>query len=150
MASFFNRPWGWVTAAPLLCALHCAATPLLVLAVPAFSPWKTLEAGLLVVTAVLAATALTVGHRRHGRPGAAVVVVGGLILWALSLAHALAPVPEEVTTVTAALLVAAGLVWNSRRLCAAPDPPCACPACDQESEARPAPAAGGAPVRRHP
>lgn len=108
--------------APLLCAVHCAAAPLLVLVAPAVVENPAVEFGLLAATVILAGVALSLGVGRH-RNAAPVLPVGvGILAWWASLSHVFHPVPEELTTSLAALVVAGGLLWNARLQCLTADP----------------------------
>jgi hypothetical protein len=118
MTRFFQHPWGWATVAPLACAVHCAVTPVLVIAAPSLAPGSTVEWVLLAVALVVGLAALASGVRAHEDLRPVVPVVLGLGLWTLSLLHLFRPVPEELTTVIATLIVAGGLLWNSRLHCA--------------------------------
>jgi hypothetical protein len=138
MLRFLRHPWAWTSLAPAACAVHCVATPLVVVAVPAFQPLESVEWALLGLTAILVSVAGTAGVQNHGRSAPVLILLLGLGIWTLSLAGAFHPVPEDVTTVAAALTVATGLLWNSRLHCTASEK--ACPACASDpaaaSEAR--------------
>ncbi len=131
ISSIFRHPWGWASFAPILCAIHCAATPLVVLALPAFAFGETVERLLFGLTLVLAATALRVGLGSHGKLKVLIPVSLGLAAWAASLWGAFLPIPEAITTLPAALVVAGGLVWNSREQCG--DPSVRCSGCEMEA-----------------
>lgn len=118
MRSLFPHPWGWASVAPVACAIHCAATPLLIAVAPAFAVGEAAEWTLFGLSVVVVAWALSSGLRRHRNLRPALVIGLGLAAWAASLLHAFHPIPEEVTTVIAALTVAAGLIWNARLDCA--------------------------------
>lgn len=129
MKRLFQHPWGWATVAPLLCAVHCAATPILVVFAPSVVPGPTAEWTLLGVTIVIAAAALGSALRAHGQWHPFALIGAGLAVWTLSLAHAFHPIPEDLTTVLATLVVAGGLIWNSRLHCRIAAVPC--PACTE-------------------
>jgi hypothetical protein len=134
MTRFFRHPWGWATVAPLACAIHCAVTPVLVIAAPNLVPGTTVEWALLSIAVVVGLAALSSGVRAHEDLRPAVPVVLGLGLWTLSLLHLFHPAPEDLTTVAATLIVAGGLLWNSRLHCARRDLVCqACAVADAES-----------------
>lgn len=138
MRKYFPHPWGWASLAPLVCAVHCAATPILIVVAPALAPGERTEMWLLGATVLLASGAIAAGVRRHGRIAPALPVVAGTFAWTASLLHLFHPVPEEVTTVAATLVVAAGLTWNARVRCAAgaaDEGPC--PACAGETAPTP-------------
>lgn len=149
MKDFFGRPWGWVAAAPALCAVHCAATPLLLLAVPTLALWRGVELTLLAVTMALAVAALTVGYRRHRRIPPIVAAGAGLAIWGASAGHLIHRAPEEVTTMAGALLVAGALLRNSQLLCRSREPACGCVACE-DTAAADAPLSATDPAGRLP
>lgn len=128
-------PLGWTTVAPLLCAIHCAATPVLVAIAPTISKNHVVEVWLLGLSVILAAGALIVSVRRHGRSIVWVPVGLGLIFWAASLAGFFEPVPETWTTPASSLTVAGGLIWNSRFLSLREKHGCHCPVCEDSVEA---------------
>jgi hypothetical protein len=107
-----GRSWAWT--APVLCAIHCAAAPLLVGLLPALALTSTAEwvlmGGSLVLATVVVGSAVRV-HRQRWVP---VVAAVGFVVWALSLADVFEPVPEVATTVLGASLVAGALLWNAR------------------------------------
>jgi hypothetical protein len=115
----FPHPWGWASLAPLLCAVHCAVTPILVVLAPTLAPGETIEWVLLGLTVILGAWAIASGLKRHGRFGPAFPITLGILAWGASLMHIFHPIPEEATTIVASLTVAMGLVWNARIHCAA-------------------------------
>jgi hypothetical protein len=144
MRRFFPHPWGWASAAPLLCAAHCALTPLLVVAAPTLAPGETVEFVLYGGTILLASWALAKGLRQHGDLRPVLPIALGLVAWGASLLHVFHPIPEEATTVVAALVVAGGLVWNARLHCAVDaETACGCDTCETE----PATARTGARAR---
>ena len=129
MKRLFQHPWGWATVAPLLCAVHCATTPVLVVFAPSVVPGPAAEWTLLGITVVVATAALGSALRAHGQWHPFALIAGGLVVWTLSLAHAVHPIPEDLTTVLATLVVAGGLIWNSRFHCRTTGVPC--PACSE-------------------
>jgi hypothetical protein len=138
MTRIFRHPWGWATVAPLACAVHCAVTPVLVITAPNLVPGSSVEWFLLSIAFVVGLAALASGVRAHEDLRPAIPVVLGLGLWAISLMHLFHPIPEELTTVIATLIVAGGLFWNSRLHCAQRDRVCeACAVADAEGESIP-------------
>lgn len=128
---------GWATTAPLLCAIHCAATPLLVVVAPALSESFLLEIVLFGASLVLSVVSLGTGIRNHGRSIAWAPVALGLVAWAASLLEVFVPLaPESVTTLLASLTVAGGLLWNARFLSAEKRAGCHCTACDETTVER--------------
>jgi hypothetical protein len=91
-------PHAWAIAAPLLCAVHCAATPLFVLFLPALALTHGQEAVLLGLSAVVALMALVPGIRVHGRPEVFIPLALGVFVWGAALAHWLHPIPEPVAS----------------------------------------------------
>ena len=146
MREFLGRPWGWAAAVPALCAVHCAVTPLLLLAVPTLALWRGMELALLGVSVMLAAVALGVGFRRHGRRAPLAVAGGGLVVWVVSASHLLHVVPELVTSMGGALVVAGALLWNSQLLCRSQVPACGCVVCEDEPDSVTARDAGPSPA----
>jgi hypothetical protein len=131
MAPIFRHPWGWTTIAPLTCAVHCVATPILLVVAPALAVSAPLEWSFLGATVLVAVVALAFGLRTHGDPWPVLPISLGITLWMGSLLHFFHPLPEELTTTMAALTAAAGLVWNSRLHCAAGN--ASCEACHEEA-----------------
>jgi len=109
-----RNPDAWALAAPVLCAVHCAATPLLVLFLPALALTPAAEAWLLGFSAVVATLALAPGIRLHGRPEVFAPVVLGVMIWGGALAHWLHPIPEPLASSVGALAIAGGIFWNAR------------------------------------
>jgi len=119
LSRYFDHPWGWTTLAPIACAAHCLATPVLAVSAPALFSSATLEWGFLSATVLLAAAAFGSGIRTHGDLRPLLPLLVGIAMWSASLAGAFAPVAEEVTTMAASLTAAVGMVWNSRLHCVA-------------------------------
>lgn len=119
----------WSAIAPLLCAIHCAAAPLLVVAAPGFARIAKLEWPMMGMALALGGWALARGYGVHHRPGPWRVFGLGLVLWVASLLGWLEPLPEEVTTVVGSLVVAASLFWNARLVHRSSCRTCGCPAC---------------------
>jgi hypothetical protein len=132
MTRLFQHPWGWTSVAPILCAIHCLAAPILVAFAPAFAPGEAAEWALLGITVVLVAAAGVAAFRGHRTVTPFVVIGVGLLGWGGSLLHVFHPVPESATTVAAALTVALGLLWNSRLHCGTSTAPCS--ACELEAQ----------------
>ncbi|CAN5743317.1 hypothetical protein BH23GEM11_BH23GEM11_15100 [soil metagenome] len=131
MRRFFPHPWGWASAAPILCAIHCALTPILVVVAPAFALGETVEFALLGIAIAAAWWAMSRGLRQHGDVRPIVPIVVGLVAWGASLLHVFHPVPEEPTTILATLVVAGGLIWNARLHCGTnAETPCAHEGCE--------------------
>ncbi len=95
------------------CGVHCALTPLLVLAAPALALSEEIERVVWAGTVVLGGLMLILGPARRN---AAVVLAfaAGSALWAGSLAGWLEPLPETLTTAVGSLILAAALLWSAR------------------------------------
>jgi len=120
----FRHPFGWAAAAPAACAVHCAAMPIVAVAAPSMVSGGGIEWGLLGLTLVFSAVALTFGVRTHGSLSPLAPVAIGVVIWggALFFLH---HIPAfEFTTMAASILVASGLLWNSRMCCVSKEAGC--------------------------
>ncbi|MDE2982466.1 MAG: MerC family mercury resistance protein [Gemmatimonadota bacterium] len=108
------------------CGLHCALTPLLVVAAPVLALSEGVERVLWSGTVLLGAMMLFMGPARRN---AALILTffGGAVLWVASLAGWLDPLPENLTSAAGSLTLAGALV-QSARVCQAG----ACSACVDE------------------
>lgn len=106
-------------AASVVCAVHCAALPLLAAFAAVDGHWHNpwLEGGLVGLAAVIGYLTLGSGYRRHGRPAPLVLLTAGLAV--LVGGHWFVPheAAAPVSVAGAALLVAAQ--WLNRT-CPAP------------------------------
>lgn len=104
----------WTALAPLACAMHCAATPVLAAALPVFATTSGVEWGFLGATVLFGG--ITVPRHRHTsrdlRPAGLLLL--GVALWVASLLRVLDPLPQDLTTAFASLAAAAGLFWLAR------------------------------------
>jgi len=141
LSRYFDHPWGWTTLAPIACAAHCLATPVLAVSAPVLFSSPALEWGFLSATVLLAAAAFGSGIGTHGDIRPLLPLVVGIAVWSASLAGAFAPITEELTTMAASLTAAFGMLWNSRLHCASTRTECH--ACQAEL-------ADGAEVARSP
>lgn len=116
-------------AAPLLCAIHCAATPLLVALLPAVAVSHSLEWWFFLASIPLIGWSLVTGFRVHGDVRPAMLVGVGLIFWGGMLAHLIPSVTSEWPVVAAALTTVLGLIWNARRRHLVESNPCPCASC---------------------
>ncbi len=116
-------------AAPLLCAVHCVATPVLVAVLPAFAMGHTAELVIFGVSVVLVGWATLSGSRVHRQAGPALVVSLGMSAWGGMLLGALPSIGGELGIALAALLTAGGLVWNARLRHVTAEGGCACTSC---------------------
>ncbi len=122
----------WTAFAPLLCAVHCALTPFLVMAMPTLFATTKVDWGFLAVTVVLSGSPVVAGLRKHRRILPAALIGGGCLLWAVSLLRIVQSVPENLSTPIAAMAVALGLLWNARLPGAIVMSDCTCSACRVE------------------
>jgi hypothetical protein len=99
---------------PLLCVVHCLATPLLVLVAPMVAESKPLEWAGLVLAAGVCAYTVTAGVRSHGQRIVWVPVAFGLLIWTIGLLGGAPAGAEWLTTLVGAGAVAGGLVWEAR------------------------------------
>ncbi len=113
---------GWASIPPILCAAHCALTPVLaVTAAPWLAAGESMEWVLLGGTALIAGGALRLGWPRH-RSRLVLLLVGlALVSWGVSLAGGFEPLNEEAATALSALLLAGALLWNARLQCRKPN-----------------------------
>lgn len=109
-----GRGTRWTALAPLACAVHCAATPLLAAALPVLAATSGVEWGFLGATVLFGG--ITVPRHRHAssdlRPAGLLLL--GVALWVASLLRFLDPLPQDLTTAFASLAAAAGLFWLAR------------------------------------
>lgn len=113
----FQHPWGWTAAAPVACAVHCALMPIAAFAAPSVVTGGGVEWGLLTVTLLVSVYALTLGAKTHGSLVPLAPVGLGLTIWVASLLFSDRVPAAEFTTMAASILVASGLLWNSRLSC---------------------------------
>jgi hypothetical protein len=119
---------------PVLCALHCAAAPLLVGLLPALALSGTMEWLLMGASLLIASVVAVAGLRVHREWLIAGVLAVGFGVWGFSLAGAFEPLPEVGTTIVGSLTVAGALFWNARRSMRVRGRACGCPGC-AEAEA---------------
>lgn len=105
----------------LLCALHCAAIPLLIAAVPGIGlglfASEGFELGFVVFASVLAFSSLWIGYRRHRSfRGWLFLVPGMAALWAAVLYQPLheSVVAHAVTMAVGGTLIAVAHILNLR------------------------------------
>jgi len=115
--------------AAALCCLHCALTPVLVVAAPALAVSGSVERAAWAGTVLLGAVMLLLGPARKS---ATVILtfVGGAAFWAASLAGWLEPLPEVVTSSAGSLTLAGAMVLSARACHAT-----SCSACADEEQA---------------
>lgn len=107
-------PHAWAMAAPILCAIHCAATPLLVLFLPSLALTHGQEAVLLGFSAFAGLASLVPGVRLHGRMEVFLPLALGVFTWGAALAHWLHGIPEPVASSAGAFAIAGAIFWNAR------------------------------------
>jgi len=117
--------WGWLV--PMVCAVHCVAAPVLLVVAPAFASSTLVEGVLMAAAFFFAVVIVMAGVQVHGRAVVWIPISLGSLLWVAELAEAPISAPGTVLTVAGSLLLAGGLVWNSR-LRAKARPACDCPA----------------------
>ena len=108
------------------CGVHCALTPVLVLAAPVLALSEGVEVGAGIATIALGAVLLLLGPGR-AHPTIVGTFVGGASLWAASAAGWLEPVPEPLTAAAGSLTLA-GALFRSTRVCHVAE----CAACAEE------------------
>lgn len=122
-----NLPHLAAHAAPLACAVHCLAAPLLAATVPLLAAdgaeWAFHAAGAIPALALAGGA-----FRFHRHPGPPLAALAAVAAWTLSLAGAFAPLPEEATTAAACTALAAASVWGARLRHRAACDDCGCPA----------------------
>lgn len=101
------------------CGVHCALTPLLIVAMPALALSESVERGAFAVTLVLGASMLALGPAR-GYATIVLAFAAGAVIWATSLAGALEPLPESLTSAVGSLVLA-GALFRSVRVCQTDD-----------------------------
>jgi hypothetical protein len=118
----------WAAAVPLLCAVHCIASPVLVMAAPALALGHGGEAVVQAASAVLAALMAWSGIRAHGRLAVLAPMLAGLVLWGAPALVGWTSVAETAAHAAGGLLLAGGMIWSARLRHRAACHHCACPA----------------------
>ncbi len=114
--------------AAALCGLHCALTPVLVVAAPALALSEGVERAAWAGTVLLGAVILLMGPARKSTL-VTLTFAAGATLWAASLAGWLEPLPETVTSSAGSLTIAGAMVLSAR-LCHA----ASCAVCAEEEQ----------------
>jgi hypothetical protein len=104
----------WSVAAPLVCAVHCLVTPVVVVVLPVARVADGADGWLFAGTAIVAVAAGHAGARRHRCGWVWVPLLAGLATWAAALTGLGPPAGESWVVTAGALSVAVGLVWNLR------------------------------------
>jgi len=123
----------WAAAAPVLCAAHCIATPLLVLLSPTFHMTPAVEYAVMGAAALLAIAFLAWGVAAHGRAVVWIPVIAGLVVWIggeATFGHSAGGLWLHVA---GSILLAGGLIWNAFLRHEATCRDCGCPAHEEES-----------------
>lgn len=110
-----SGPARGAAVAASLCAIHCAATPLLVTAAPFLALAESTEWWALAITVTLGAGVTLAGPGRS-HTGVLALLSLGAAVWAASLLGAFEPLPETATSPVGSLLFAAGML-RSARIC---------------------------------
>jgi len=110
-----GRAAPWAAAAPLLCAAHCVATPVLLVVAPSLAVNQTLEYLLMAVAAVVSLAVGLWGFRHHGEALIWIPIVSGLLFWVLG-SRSGSGAEERLLTGAGGILLAAGLIWSARLL----------------------------------
>lgn len=118
----------WAAALPMLCAVHCVATPLLVMAAPALALGHGTETVVQAVSAVLAAVMAWSGIRAHGRLAVLAPMLAGLLLWAAPALAGWTGAAETLAHAAGGVLLAGGMMWSARLRHRAACHYCGCPA----------------------
>jgi hypothetical protein len=116
----------WATAAPLLCAAHCAAMPLVVAFAPRLAAFQEHERAVMGAALLLAVLTTVLGVRVHRRAAPLLVAGAGALAWLATFLGS--SLPEEALTIAASLLMAAGTMWSARLRHRATCPRCGCAA----------------------
>lgn len=128
VSSRVRQPAFWAAAAPLLCAVHCAAAPVLVAVLPSLGVSEGVERVLMALSAALAAGFAISGIRSHGRAVVLLPLAAGLLLWVTGSLDLLPVLPEAVAHAAGGALMAAGMLWNANLRHRAACRGCGCPA----------------------
>ena len=102
-----------VACAAAWCSLHCALTPVLVMAAPSLALSEGVERVLWVGTVLSGAAMVILGPARR-KAAVVLTFAGGAVLWAASLAGLLEPLPETATSAAGSMGLAGALVLSAR------------------------------------
>jgi hypothetical protein len=104
----------WSALAPLACAVHCGATPILAATLPVLAAAPGVEWGFLGATLLFGGIAFPRHPHVHRDLRPVSLLLFGIALWTASLLQLLGPLPQDFTTACASLAAAVGLFWLSR------------------------------------
>lgn len=102
-----------VACAAIWCGLHCALTPVLVVVAPALALSEGVERAVWAGTVLIGAAMIVLGPARK-KAAVVFTFAGGAVFWAASLAGALEPLPETLTSAVGSLTLAGALVQSAR------------------------------------
>ena len=104
----------------MICAVHCAALPVVLVLAPAFGAWfgsPTFEVGFIAFASVLGLTSLILGYRQHHVHRALLLLLPGItLLWSAVLIDVLhaSPIVHAVAMASGGMLLATAHVVNLR------------------------------------
>ncbi len=104
----------------MLCAIHCAALPLVLVIAPAFGAWfgsATFEYGFIAFASVLGLTSLVLGYRQHRVGRALLCLLPGIaLLWSAVLIEPLHEnaIAHAVAMACGGTLIATAHILNLR------------------------------------
>jgi hypothetical protein len=124
-ASSADRAERWVALGSAACAVHCAASPALVMLLPLLAWGEVVERGLILLLIPLAAWVMWRGLRRHGQWGPALAVAAGIMFWLVSLPEVHSGVQQALIVGGGGAFTFGGLQWSQRLT-----RPCACVSCE--------------------
>jgi hypothetical protein len=114
----------WVGWASAVCAVHCLASPLLVLTLPMWAAVEAVEHVVLAALPVGTVWLLWHGVRRHGRWWPALPVTAAVVFWGAALWSPAEGVVHAGLVGGGGVLAFTGLQWSERLSRA-----CGCGAC---------------------
>jgi hypothetical protein len=120
-----DRAERWVTWGSAACAVHCAASPALVMLLPLLAWGEVVERGLILALMPLAAWVMWRGVRRHGQWGPVLPVTAGIMCWLVALPEAHAGIQQALIIGAGGAFTFGGLQWSQRLT-----RPCECVSCE--------------------
>jgi hypothetical protein len=120
-----DRAERWVAWGSAACAVHCAASPALVVLLPLLAWGEVVERGLILALMPLAAWVTWRGVRRHGQWGPVLPVTAGILCWLVALPEAHAGVQQAIIVGAGGAFTFGGVQWSQRLA-----RPCECVSCD--------------------
>jgi hypothetical protein len=113
-ASSADRAERWLTLGSAACAVHCVASPVLVVLLPLMAWGEVVERGALLALIPLAAWVVWRGLRRHGQWGPVLPVTAGIICWLVALPEADAGIHQALMVAAGGAFTYGGLQWSHR------------------------------------